>query len=343
LYIAKYPIVCITLCISGLNGGFALGSGQWQKGQVSPGQPSALTEAEVSPQGIDPFAQGGKLETAAGSFQGSPLESPNRAEVVMKALATAYPDRISPAVYRDGDWAVAIQGVFFYYAGGRLLPEELRKQDTDYDPQPFYTYPAELPPWKAPSPEEADRLRRQMERRNRQSSRRSQRFFDTLWRAHTKEEAYNRVKTIRFLGRDMLVHYAIMEELALVEERIQREAQTSVQVRQWINELNTISAWNWRDIADTQNRSFHAYGAALDLLPKSQRGFQTYWLWTSQAYPEWWAVPYEKRLHPPEAVIKAFEAYGFVWGGKWLFFDTMHFEYRPEILILSGLSLSDQH
>jgi hypothetical protein len=26
-----------------------------------------------------------------------------------------------------------------------------------------------------------------------------------------------------------------------------------------------------------------------------------------------------------------------VWGGKWMLFDTIHFEYRPEILILSGL------
>jgi hypothetical protein len=24
-----------------------------------------------------------------------------------------------------------------------------------------------------------------------------------------------------------------------------------------------------------------------------------------------------------------------VWGGKWLFFDTMHFEYRPEIFNLA--------
>ncbi|MDR3247464.1 MAG: M15 family metallopeptidase [Treponema sp.] len=39
-------------------------------------------------------------------------------------------------------------------------------------------------------------------------------------------------------------------------------------------------------------------------------------------------------------MIKAFESYGFVWGGKWMFYDTMHFEYRPEIFILSGLPLS---
>jgi hypothetical protein len=38
---------------------------------------------------------------------------------------------------------------------------------------------------------------------------------------------------------------------------------------------------------------------------------------------------------PPAAVIGAFEKQGFVWGGKWLFFDTMHFEYRPEILLMA--------
>jgi hypothetical protein len=27
-----------------------------------------------------------------------------------------------------------------------------------------------------------------------------------------------------------------------------------------------------------------------------------------------------------------FERQGFIWGGKWWHFDTMHFEYRPEII-----------
>jgi hypothetical protein len=40
-----------------------------------------------------------------------------------------------------------------------------------------------------------------------------------------------------------------------------------------------------------------------------------------------------------EQVMKAFEAYGFIWGGKWMFYDTMHFEYRPEILLLSNMSV----
>jgi hypothetical protein len=35
----------------------------------------------------------------------------------------------------------------------------------------------------------------------------------------------------------------------------------------------------------------------------------------------------------PQAIVDAFEAEGFIWGGKWHSFDFMHFEYRPELLI----------
>jgi hypothetical protein len=262
----------------------------------------------------------------------------------MRALAAAYPGRVGPAAFRKtagaaaGDWAVQIDGVWFYYAQGRLLPEQLQSRYAEYDPQPFYNYPAELPAWKDPTPEETRRFRDTAQRRAENPPKRSQHFFDALWRAGTRQEAYDRVKTIRFLGRSVMVHYSILEELALVEERVLETAKTSAEVRQWIDRLDTLTGWNWRTIADTQSRSFHAYGAALDLIPRTYGGLQTYWLWTAENYPAWWAVPYERRSHPPEAVIKAFEDYGFIWGGKWLFFDTMHFEYRPEILLLSNMS-----
>ncbi|MDR2435497.1 MAG: M15 family metallopeptidase [Treponema sp.] len=268
---------------------------------------------------------------------------PGRAEQVMKALAAAYPDRIGPAELRDGDWAVPLGGEWYYYAGGRLLPEALRDSASLYDPQPFYNYVAELPPWKKASPEEAARFRDMANNRSRNPPKRSQHFFDALWRAHTREESYERVKTLRFLGRSVMVHYSILEELALVEERILREAKTDAQLRAWVNSINILEGWNWRSIADTQSRSFHAYGAAIDILPKSLGGRDTYWLWAARNKPEWWNIPYSQRFHPPEAVIKAFESCGFIWGGKWLFFDTMHFEYRPEILILSGMPLSGRY
>ncbi|MCK5249849.1 MAG: M15 family metallopeptidase, partial [Spirochaetaceae bacterium] len=40
----------------------------------------------------------------------------------------------------------------------------------------------------------------------------------------------------------------------------------------------------------------------------------------------------------PEAVVEAFEKNGFIWGGKWFLFDQIHFEYRPELIILGQLA-----
>ena len=38
----------------------------------------------------------------------------------------------------------------------------------------------------------------------------------------------------------------------------------------------------------------------------------------------------------PRAIVDAFERHGFVWGGRWYHYDTMHFEYRPELLAGAG-------
>jgi hypothetical protein len=40
-------------------------------------------------------------------------------------------------------------------------------------------------------------------------------------------------------------------------------------------------------------------------------------------------VRWENRI--PQFIVDAFEAEGFIWGGRWYHYDTMHFEYRPEL------------
>jgi hypothetical protein len=261
----------------------------------------------------------------------------SRAEQVIRTLANAYPQQIERIESRNNDWAVLLRGTWYYYAEGRLLPQNLLSNTASYSPQPFYNYLAELPAWKAPSSEEAERYRSMSNSRNQNPPRRSPQFFDDLWRAHDRNEAYERVKTIRFLGKSVTVHYLIMENLSLVEEQILAAAKVSPQVQSWINGIDSLEGWSWRNIADTQSRSYHSYGLAVDIMPKSYGGKETYWLWASNRKSDWWNISYNERYHPPAAVIKAFETYGFIWGGKWLYFDTMHFEYRPEILILSGM------
>jgi hypothetical protein len=271
------------------------------------------------------------------------LEQQNRAESVMKAFAAAYPDILGPAQYINDDWAVSIRGVLYFYAEGRLLPAEELGNIDKYAPHPFYQYSADLPEWRAPTTEESERMKNTVERRNSTPIQRSPLFWDALYRAHDKEESYSRLKTLYFLGHKVMVHYLILEELTLVEEQIMAAAQTNSQVQKWIDSINLLSAWNWRNIAQTQSRSTHAYGTAIDILPASYQGLATYWLWTADTISEWWAIPYTKRLHPPDAVIKAFERYGFIWGGKWTLFDTMHFEYRPELFVLGAIPVAAFH
>jgi hypothetical protein len=76
--------------------------------------------------------------------------------------------------------------------------------------------------------------------------------------------------------------------------------------------------FNWRAIGGTERRSAHAFGIALDLNPQAA----DFWRWSRQRA---WKHPV------PPAVVAAFEAEGFIWGGRWYHFDTMHFEYRPEM------------
>jgi hypothetical protein len=77
--------------------------------------------------------------------------------------------------------------------------------------------------------------------------------------------------------------------------------------------------YNPRRIAGTDRTSAHAWGIALDLDP----ALGDYW--RDARSPRW-----SNRI--PQAIVDAFEAEGFVWGGRWYHYDTMHFELRPELL-----------
>jgi hypothetical protein len=266
---------------------------------------------------------------------------PTRAELVTRALAAAYPGRIEKTEPRDEDWAMLMDGVWYYYAEGKLLPEDLLENAGDYSSSfGIPNYQIELPPWKEPSPEQAERLRDRGRNNNSGENsprRRSYNFREDLWQAHNYDESYKRVKSVNFLGKTLVVHSGIAEKLSGIEERIMAAADSDPQLKSWLSSIGTVSGWSWRNIAGSQSRSFHAYGIAIDILPKSLGGKETYWQWARERRSDWWNIPYTARYHPPDAVIKAFESYGFIWGGKWPFFDTMHFEYRPEVFTLSGL------
>jgi len=84
--------------------------------------------------------------------------------------------------------------------------------------------------------------------------------------------------------------------------------------------------YSCRAVADTGKPSVHSYAAAIDLNTR----YADYWFWHKKANP----IPYRNRM--PQQIVEIFERHGFIWGGKWYHYDTMHFEYRPELLGLGG-------
>lgn len=81
--------------------------------------------------------------------------------------------------------------------------------------------------------------------------------------------------------------------------------------------------YNCRTVADTDQPSPHSYGIAIDL----NTAFSDYWYWQHHKG----SIVYRNRM--PDEIVSIFEKHGFIWGGKWYHFDTMHFEYRPELLL----------
>ncbi|MBL6854270.1 MAG: M15 family metallopeptidase, partial [Alphaproteobacteria bacterium] len=76
--------------------------------------------------------------------------------------------------------------------------------------------------------------------------------------------------------------------------------------------------YNCRRVAGSTSRSVHAWGAAIDI----NSAASDYWRWSKDGW--------HNRI--PVEIARVFERHGFIWGGRWWHYDTMHFEYRPELL-----------
>ena len=82
----------------------------------------------------------------------------------------------------------------------------------------------------------------------------------------------------------------------------------------------------WRKVRGANRQSAHSYGMTIDIgVNRSD-----YWLWKNPGKKETDKIVYANRM--PLTLIEIFERHGFIWGGRWYHYDTMHFEFRPEIL-----------
>jgi hypothetical protein len=245
---------------------------------------------------------------------------------ILLAFESAYPDKINSVEFLNNDWTMLVRGKRFYYAQGRFLPEALKDGWEEYLPYDFYQYP-----WAGTFEE------RKIIFDHPVYSTGSSFLFDTLYTSSNEDDSWDAQEKYSFLGVKLLIHRDIKNLLDHVAAEIQTARQTDLSIDEWIAELQTNQptlAWSYREISGTHRRSYHSYGIAIDLLPKNLQGRLTYWQWGANE-----SIDPNTYYLPPETVIKIFEDHGFIWGGKWDLIDTMHFEYRPEILVLNDIEM----
>ncbi len=242
-----------------------------------------------------------------------------RRDLRVKAVLEGYGSLFDSVVYLEDDvvfWAG--EGQVRFQDGRLLSPDHLEVRDR-YDPI-FYAYP--LNPLTEPPP-----------------------LTETpVYSTDLLELAFGRTEprirrhgvSTGFLDHRVFVNTFCLPALRRVEEEIRNAAVSDPAVARWIADLDVAYSFIDKEIVGSGSRSHHAWGLAIDLVPASYHGKHVYWRW-SRVFNRrsWHRIGLEARWSPPQAVIEAFERNGFVWGGKWSHFDTIHFEYRPEILAYS--------
>ncbi len=150
-------------------------------------------------------------------------------------------------------------------------------------------------------------------------------FFRTMYGA-TEEEVRTHLAPVRWLAnipeasRNLLV--TAVNGVNIKLKAVSDELETlPPEYRKYL--VEPAGTFKWRTIAGTNRQSNHSFGAAIDIAVK----YSDYWHWKVSADDQY---PYKNRI--PLAIVRIFEKHGFIWGGRWYHYDTMHFEYRPELL-----------
>lgn len=158
-------------------------------------------------------------------------------------------------------------------------------------------------------------------------------FYGSVY-GETNEDVIASLRPAKIFGRNRRfntrnnAHY-FLEKAA---KEISLQAESDIEIMQWIKSIKHIYTYSERNIATRDVPSLHSFGIAIDFRFYNERK-HIYWYWSSYLVDEWWNVSPDDRVQVPAKVVKIFENNGFAWGGKWPNYDSMHFEYRPEVVL----------
>ena len=145
-------------------------------------------------------------------------------------------------------------------------------------------------------------------------------FFNKMYGANEATVITN-LKPVKIFGRKFNVTKVngVNEKLQKVAEEVEKHPEFKKYF------VKNAGSFNYRKVRGSNRLSAHSYGIAIDINSHES----DYWRYSNNV-TEIDLVSYANRI--PYALVKIFEDNGFIWGGRWYHYDTMHFEYRPELL-----------
>lgn len=137
----------------------------------------------------------------------------------------------------------------------------------------------------------------------------------------SESEVRKNLVTVEWFGKKL--PFSNVNGAAVQLMKVEKELEQMPQYRKY---LINASSFYWRKVRGANRLSAHSYGIAIDINTQ----YSNYWLWSNRGASETDEIKYENKI--PIEIVRVFEKYGFIWGGRWYHYDTMHFEYRPELL-----------
>ncbi|MBN2664001.1 MAG: M15 family metallopeptidase [Bacteroidales bacterium] len=150
---------------------------------------------------------------------------------------------------------------------------------------------------------------------------RNEEFFKKMY-GQNKSEVEKNLVTVNWLPNNINKKILVTKINGVSDslQKISDELDTLYHLHKYIDNIG--GTYNWRYIAETERLSAHSFGIAIDINIK----YSNYWCWDNNNNR------FEYKNQIPLEIVSIFEKHGFIWGGKWYHYDTMHFEYRPELL-----------
>ena len=220
-----------------------------------------------------------------------------------KALSATYPDFIKG--YSDGSLTLSNGEKIIY---DDKTQKSFVEQMDNADIEDMFTQPYDTSVWTPSRNYDPGRIR-------------NEKLLKFMYGKTSQEVSRNLVKVIWFNQQLPFTKVngaadslrAVEKELASLPEKYHKYFYQS-------------STYNWRKVRGSDRLSAHSYGIAIDICTK----YSDFWRWKNPGKEEMDEIVYANRI--PKEIIRIFEKHGFISGARWYHYDTMHFEFRPDLI-----------